>query len=126
MLASAFGSTMEGVYQLFVALLIFAFVIALTYFTTRWIAGYQKKQVTGRNIHILESMRVGGNKLLAIIEAGGEYFLVVFGKDEASLIGRLDGEKLSFSEEEGMAIGKYGSFKEMIAEQLKKNRQSHE
>ena len=125
MLAGTFGSTMEGVYQLFVALLIFVFVIALTYFTTRWIAGYQKKQITGRNIHIMESMRVSGNKLLAIIEAGGEYFLVVFGKDEASLIGHLDGDKLIFPEDDS-STGKYGNFRELIQEQLKKNRQSHE
>ena len=119
------GSTADSVFQLFVALLIFVFVIALTYFTTRWIANYQKNQMVAGNLHIIETMRLSPNKVLAIVEAGGEYFLVGLGKDEISYIGKLDPDRVVIPSEDGRT-GQFGSFKDIFMTQLKKSRQSDE
>lgn len=109
------GSSFEGIFQLLVTFIIFIFVLALTFFTTRWIARYQKGRALGRNIHIIESIGVGSNKALAIIEAGGEYFLVGLGKDEVSFISKLDRDKIVISDEAD-SPGSARSFSEILSD----------
>ena len=50
LLSSAGGS----IWQLIVVLFIFVAVLGVTYYITKWIAGYQKQQVTGKNLEIVE------------------------------------------------------------------------
>ena len=43
-------------------LLIFVFVLVLTYFTTKWIAGNQTSRSNNKNLHLIESINVGNSK----------------------------------------------------------------
>ena len=66
LLSSALGSFI----QLLGVLIIFLFVLAITYFTTKWIGNYQKTNFANKNLQIVESIRVGNNKFIAIVKAG--------------------------------------------------------
>ena len=54
LLSSALGSFI----QLLGVLIIFLFVLAITYFTTKWIGNYQKTNFANKNLLIVESIRV--------------------------------------------------------------------
>ena len=91
LLSSAGGS----IWQLIVVLFIFVAVLGVTYYITKWIAGYQKQQVTGKNLEIVETVRVTPNKFVQIIRAGKDkYFVLAVGKDEITKIGELTNEDI--------------------------------
>lgn len=106
------------VVQLIVVLLIFFVVLGLTFYTTKWIAGYQKKINTNKNLEIIETIKVSPNKYLEIVKAGDDrYFLIGIGKDEVSAIGELNKDELTLSEEdESFAAhsGTQSSFKDFF------------
>lgn len=81
--------------QLLGVLLIFAFVLVITYFTTRWIANYQKQQNVQRNLKVIETMKLTTNKYIQIIEVGEVYLVIGIGKDEVTMLAQLDREQLS-------------------------------
>lgn len=109
-------STMSQVGQLITVLLIFVFVLAITYLTTRWIAGFQKTQSLGDNIEVIESKRIAQNKAIEIVRIGDRYFAVAIGKDEVSLISEVSGDSL---QSKPIQEGSF-SFKEVFAK-LKDN-----
>lgn len=73
LLSSALGSFIQLLGSL---LIIFFFVLAITYFTTKWIGNYQKTNFANKNLQIVESIRVGNNKFIAIVKAGEVYLVV--------------------------------------------------
>ena len=48
--------------QFMTVLIMFVFVLAITYFTTKWIAGYQQSKGAGANLEVIESFRLADNK----------------------------------------------------------------
>ena len=76
------SASMESFLQLISALLIFVFVLLITYFTARWVGSYQKVRMKSKNLQIIESMSVGNNKTICLLKAGTEYLVVAVGKDE--------------------------------------------
>ena len=70
------NSRWEAFAQLLTLLVVFIFVLALTYFATRWAGNMQKTKMAGRNIQILETMRVSNTKYIQIIKIGSKCFAV--------------------------------------------------
>ena len=106
------SGTLDSVFDLLTVLFIFVFVIVLTFFTTRFIANYQKGKSVGRNLEVLEIYRVTSNKYLQIVRAGKKYLVIGIGKDEIHVLAELSEEELTMpaeKEETGML-----SFKEML------------
>ena len=88
-------STGESLFQLLVMFVIFIAVLFVTYYVTKWIAGYQKAGTWNRNLKIVETRKVSSNKVVEIIEAGqNKYFVIAVGKDEITRLGTLDKEDL--------------------------------
>lgn len=107
--------------QLVGVLVIFVFVLFLTYITTRWIANYQKEHSFNKNLEVIETLKITQNKYIQIVRAGDEYLVIAIGKDEVQLLTRLTEEQLA---EVSMPINNIGvsaeSFKEVF-ERLKKH-----
>ena len=80
--------------QLISVLIIFVFVLFITYFTTRWIAGHQNTRINNKNLKIIESISVGNNKYISIIQAGELYLVVSVNKDDIRLLSQLNKEQL--------------------------------
>ena len=64
------GDPVSSSAQFITVLLIFLFVVAITYFTTRYIAGYQKNLIRTGNMELVESLRISNNKYLQIVKTG--------------------------------------------------------
>ena len=85
----------ESFFQLLFALFVFVGVLAVTAFVTRWIAGYQKAKEQGRNLEIIEAIRLSNNKYIHIVRAGQDkYFVIALGKDQVTLLGTLTADEL--------------------------------
>lgn len=79
-------------------LIIFAFVLAITYFTTRYIANYQKGKIDNGNIKIIETARISQDKLLQIIKVGTRYFLIAISKNDVTYLSELKEDEIKISE----------------------------
>ena len=91
LLSSSFDSAM----QLIGAFFIFVIVLVITYFTTKWIGGYQKLNMKNKNLNIIETLNIAPNKYVCLVKAGEVYLVVAIGKDEITLLTQLTEEQLS-------------------------------
>ncbi len=94
-------SKAEGIVQLITVLLIFVLVLALTLFTTRWIARYQKVQRGGGNIDVVETCPMGNGKYVQIIRIADTYVAIAVCKDTVTLLTKLDKDQIAFPAEKG-------------------------
>lgn len=85
---------MESFLQLLGILVVFILVLVLTYFTTKWIASYQKGHSYNKNLRVIETLKLTTNKYIQIIEAGDVYLVVAIGKDEVTYLTKLSKEQL--------------------------------
>ena len=120
------SSTLDSVFDLLTVVFIVVFVLALTYFSTRYIANYQRGKSVGRNIEVLESYRVTSNKYLQIVRTGKKYLVIGVGKDEIHVLAELSEEEFTLpSEKEETSML---SFKELLdkAKHMKDKKQNEE
>lgn len=89
------SSSMDSFLQLVSVLLVFVLVLTITYFVTRWIAGYQKVRMKCKNLQMIETIPVGNNKMICLIKAGVQYLVVSVGKDEIHLLTSLREDQLT-------------------------------
>lgn len=95
MILLASGNFYSSLIELVTVLLIFIFVLVLTYFVTRWIAGYQRTKTAQGNLSVIEAIRVANNQYIQILRAGTDKYLVVgVGKDRITLLATLSEEEL--------------------------------
>ena len=89
------SSSLESAVQLIGVILVFAFVLVITYFTAKWVGGYQKMSMLNKNLQVIESLKIAPNKFLCLIKAGDVYLVIAVGKDEVTLLTQLTEEQLS-------------------------------
>lgn len=88
LLVSSSG-TLDTFVQLIGVALIFLFVLAATYATTKWIANYQRTTGKNRNIKVIEIYRLSNNKYIEIIQTGSKYLAIGVSKDNISVLAEL-------------------------------------
>lgn len=99
-----------GVYAQFITvLLIFAVVLGVTAYVTKWMANYQKQQSVNVNIEVIETTRIANNKFIQIIRAGSKYFVIAVCKDTVTMLGEIPEDTLK----EGKPAQNF-SFKELL------------
>ncbi|MCR5102635.1 MAG: flagellar biosynthetic protein FliO [Butyrivibrio sp.] len=91
--------TASSLAQFFTVVIIFIFVLMLTFFVTRYIANYQKVNSIGSNIEIIETYRISPNKYIQIIKIGKKYVSVVVCKDTVTKLTDLSEEEIVFQDE---------------------------
>ena len=94
------GDTIDGVAQFFTVIVIFILVLAVTLGVTRWIGKYQSRISTGKNIEVLESVRISPQSYAEILRIGKKYVAVAVCKEKVTLLCELDKEELDFSKKE--------------------------
>lgn len=114
------SGSIESVARLLTTLLIFAFVLFITFWTSKFIAGYQKQKMTTGNMEVVETVRIAPNKYLQIVRAGEQYYMIALGKDTVNLIAQLDPEELQLKSDAQMSM-QYADFK-TILEKAKNSR----
>ena len=88
-------SSLESFLQLIGVLLIFVFVLLITYLTAKGMGGFQKAHSNHKNLQIIETIHVGNNKIVEIVQAGTKYLVIAVGKDEVHLLAELTEAELT-------------------------------
>ena len=122
MVISSMSSRIEAFAQLLTLLIIFIFVLAVTYYVTRFVGNYQKNKLSGSNINILETMRIANNKYIQIVKIGSRVFAIAVAKDTVSYLCELDEDELIYKESSsGKMLINNDNFKEIL-EKFKKDK----
>lgn len=122
MVIASMSSRIEAFAQLLTLLIIFIFVLAVTYYVTRFVGNYQKNKLSGSNINILETMRITNNKYIQIVKIGSRVFAIAVAKDTVSYLCELDEDELIYKESSsGKMLINNDNFKEIL-EKFKKDK----
>ena len=89
---------LESVIQLITVLFIFVFVLAITWISTRYIAGIQKDKYKTGNMELIETLRISNNKYMQIVRVGSKYYCMAVCKDTVTMLGEVRKEDMVFSE----------------------------
>ncbi len=85
---------LDSFVQFITVLFIFLFVLIVTYAVTKWISGIQKIQMTGKNMTVLETLRISNSKYLQIVRAGDKYLVIAVCKDTVTMLTELSAGSL--------------------------------
>ena len=118
--AVVISGSLEGAAQFLTVFFIFLVVLALTYFTTRFLGKYQKLQGYNRNFEAIETYRLSTNKFLQIVRVGRRYFIVAIGKDEVKLISEISEEDIDLSAENPASNDRFKQILETAKDKITK------
>ena len=104
----------ESIGQLLTVVLIFIFVLALTYFATKLTAGLQKGRLAGSNVEVLETFRIAPTKYIQVVRIGGRYFSYVVCKDTVTLLGEMTKDDISEFNKAGSDSSMNVNFKDIL------------
>ncbi len=103
--------------QFMTILIIFVFVLFITWGVTKWIAGYQKGRSTNTNMEIIETFRLINGKYIQIIRVGQKYLAVAVCKDTVTMLTEIPEDELCLPEGGTTVSG----FKEILDRVQKRN-----
>lgn len=110
-------NTLENIGRFITVLFLFILVLGLTYFTTRYIANFQKNKIVNGNIKIVETTQIAPNKYIQIISVGTKYFVIAICKDTVTNLGQIDESDLDLSL---LSANELPSFSDIISKAKKK------
>ena len=89
---------LESIVQLITVLFLFVFVLAITWFCTRYLAGVQKDRYKTGNMELIETLRISNNKYMQIVRVGNRYYCMAVCKDTVTMLGEVRKEDMIFSD----------------------------
>ncbi len=110
----AVSGRMDSYMQFVTVLIIFVFVLLITYFVTKWTAGYQKSKASDANIEVLESVRLSGNKYVQLVRVGRKYLAVATCKDTVTMLTEIPEQDLVLSDRNMPGTPKFGDIFEKL------------
>lgn len=106
------ADSVSSVAQFVTVLLLFLFVLVITYITTRYIAGFQKSRLQTGNMELIETLRISNTKYLQIVRAGKQYLVMAVCKDTVTLLATLSEEELVLTRQDEIEAP---DFKKMLS-----------
>ena len=85
---------MNSFLQFCTVLLIFVFVLAITWVATKWIANFQGGKIGGANVEVVETYRLTASKYIQIIRTGEKYLAVAICKDTVTMLTEIPAEQI--------------------------------
>jgi len=104
---------LDSFVQFVTVVLLFLMVLVITYGVTRWISGIQKTQMMGRNMEMIDTMRISSSKYLQIVRAGDKYFVVAVCKDTVTMLTEIPKDSLELETREP-GNGYQAGFREIL------------
>lgn len=91
-------SSLDSFVKLLGVLVIFLLVLALSYVSAKWLGGSGFLVQRSRNISIVESYKLGPNKLIQIVKIGKRYYALGVGKDTVELLSEIPEDELNLEQ----------------------------
>lgn len=92
-------SRLDSYLQLIGVSLLFLFILAITYFTTRFIGGIKLGQVKNSNFKVIETFKITQNKFLQLVQIGEKYIVLAISKDDIRMIAELTKDEIMQQDE---------------------------
>ena len=115
-------SGVDSVVQFLTVLIMFVFVLGITYFTTKYIAKIQKGQMSNKNMELIDTLRISNNKYLQIARVGEKYYCMAVCKDTVTMLGEVQREELVFYENNANAGMNFQAVLEGFKQKHKENK----
>ncbi len=112
---------LDGFVQLVTVLAIFALVLFVTYFTTRFVGGYARNKIATGNIEIIDSAKVAPAKYIAIVRTASKYIAVGIGKNEITYLCEVPDDSIVKRTETGAVTYDFKELMEKARARLGKN-----
>lgn len=90
----------QNVLELIAVLIVFVFVLAATYYVTKWIGKSGVVQMQSSNIKVIETFKIAQNKYIQIIQLGDRYYSIAVTKDNITFLAALDEEQLDLTKKD--------------------------
>lgn len=87
-------SGIDNILRLLITVIVFLFVLLLTYFATRFMANFQKSSSIGTNFELIETYRLSNTKYLQLLRIGKRYVVIAVCKDTVVSITELNEEEI--------------------------------
>ena len=100
--------------QFITVVILFIIVLAITAFTTRWIAGYQKQQNINGNIEVIDTQRIANGKYVQIIRAGEKYIVIAVCKDTVTMLTEVQKEQIITKETGSIGVDGFSELFEKV------------
>ena len=89
-------STFELIGRFFSTIFIFLFVLILAYYATKFIAGSRLQRASSNNIKILESVSVGYQSVIQLLQIGDDkYIVIAVTKDKVTFLANVDKDSIN-------------------------------
>ena len=115
-------SGVDSVVQFLTVLIMFVFVLGITYFTTKYIAKIQKGQMSNKNMELIDTLRISNNKCLQIVRVGERYYCMAVCKETVTMLGEVQKEELVFYENDANAGMDFYAILEGFKQKQKNNK----
>lgn len=111
--------------QLCTVLIIFVFVLLITYGATKWIAKIQDHNPGGTNIEVIETHRLTTNKYIQIVRTGEKYLAIAICKDTVTMLAEIPAEQIHMQSQSGNSTPDFKKIFEK-AKRMDKNQKNEE
>lgn len=85
----------DGYTQLVTVLAVFVVVLAIAAAVTKYIARYQRNQVSGRNIEVVETAQIAAGKYIQLVRLGDTYAAIAVCKDTVTMLCQVPEEQIA-------------------------------
>lgn len=116
---------MSSFLQLCTVLIIFIFVLVITWVATKWMANIQNGKTCGANIEVIETYRLTSNKYVQIIRTGEKYLAVAICKDTVTMLAEVPADQIHLPDKSTDAIPDFRKIfeKAKIGDKNRKNKE---
>lgn len=108
--------------QFMTVLILFVFVLAITYLVTKWIAKYQQGRAGVGNLEVIETCKLTSNKYIQLVRAGEKYLVIAVGKDEVHMLSEVSEDQLCIQKMEQEQSPDFASVLDKIKKRKEKEK----
>jgi len=83
--------------EIFFLLIVFIFVIGLAYYITKKLASLGTLRMKGKNIKILETIQIGINQHIHLVQVGDKMLIIGVSKENISYLSEADDQSIDLS-----------------------------
>ena len=113
----AISEKADSYMQFMTVLFLFVLVLLVTYFVTKWMAGYQRGRIPNAHLEVVETISLANNKYIQVLRVGQKYLAVAICKDTVTMLTEIPEQDLILSDG---SVSKTMSFKDMLDKMQKK------
>jgi len=115
---TSLGNSANSVAQFLTLVLLFLFVLGITWFATRYIAGIQKNKMSGSNIEVMETARINQNAYIQVVKIGEKVVSLAVSKDSITKICEHSEDEFVYEVQKLPELKDFGS---LLKKAMKKN-----